>query len=228
MEEHEIAVVSPDGLWAFIHIPKSGGHAFHAYLLWKGYLPGDYVSFGDYPEDWDGHPISIHASAAELKQWMRRTGRDWDLYTSIAVIRDPIDRVRSLYFELTTAENRELPYWSHASQGWWNAFDRCLDINDFVLRLLDPHGEQLLLRPQRWYVTEGDEIIVKRLVSRSHMSSMIPLIIGRTQGNMPRTRVRNKQNEYLADSSIEKIKRVYEEDFELFEAAEPQLAVKPR
>jgi len=219
-----MAAVSDEDHWVFVHIPKSGGHALHDYLRWRGYRKTDLVAFGDHPSIWEGTPIEMHAPASVLRSWMRQTGRDWEAYDSVAVIRDPVDRVLSIYSEISSVEEhgRAYPYWKPAGADWWDRFDQIRDVNEFVAEMLDPWGPQRMLRPQRWYVTDHlDQVIVKHLIRRSHMSSLVPQLIKRP-GTIPRVRVRGRDQDHLSAASVDAVRARYAEDLELFESSSPR------
>lgn len=215
-----MAVVSDDRRWVFVHIPKSGGHAVYRYLYPHAHEETMLLAYGAGYADWAGSGnIEMHSPACDIRAWMRDTDRDWDEYTSFAILRDPIDRMYSMYWEIErSAHKRDQFWWNRSSAEWWERWDECADINDFVDHLLEPYGEQPMLRPQHWYVSDGDDIIIRQFLFRATMGTEIPRLLG-YPGEVPVEHKRPDDRVTLSPRSILRVQEAYAVDMDLIEEA---------
>lgn len=203
-------IISENDKWAYIHIPKHGGHAVarwvHPHLREGDMQIMENVDWLRFPVDLPG--IEKHSPAFHLKRWMDETGRDWDAYTSFAVLRDPLTRPQSVFTEI----HRNSPWArSVAGEKWWDKFSRLDGPDEFVLSgLYDPDGPLYITHRQTWFVEEPftRKRLVKRLFLMSNFAVEIPRLLG-LPGPIPM----NHKGQYVPQALSERAQDVIYNEF---------------
>lgn len=213
-----MAYVSDEHGFVFVHIPKCGGHGVYG-LLQHHVVVGDTPVVGDlilreYPR------AEMHSPAYVLRDWFRATGREWEAYKTFAIVRDPFERMLSLWWEIRrqTIPKRRSFYWNRVGAKWWARFDECVDVNDFIASgLADPDGPMPLLAPQWSYVSDEGEMILDRLFLLEHMSTEVPAYLG-WDDPAPVIHERPDDPVSLTQDSVVYIRSAYSEDLGLVAA----------
>jgi hypothetical protein len=205
----------------FVHIPKNGGLSVYTFL--RGHLrSGDItVMEGDFDASIFGdHGIEKHAKAWRFKRWMESTGRDWDSYTSFAIIRDPLAHVQSVFWEARHVgyEHRHGLWWNRMDAAWWERFMRLADVNEFIASgLYDLNGPLPMAHLQRSFVVgESGSRIVKHLLLIDEMAEGVPRLLG-LEGSMPLKHRGDYSPVELTPDSVAYIKDRYADDYALIE-----------
>jgi len=96
-------IVSHHYKYIFIHVHKAAGTSMRAALrdpLLKpsmaGVWPSDDQSL--FKNEIFSHGLDVHTNASDLKQYLEKHSYNWEDYTKFAFIRNPFDRMVSLYF----------------------------------------------------------------------------------------------------------------------------------
>ena len=101
-------IISHKHKFVFVHIPKTAGCSIADALLW--YHVGtsgkhwpdvdvkDAQRFAEHSTYKNCNKLPGHATAREAKNYFIREGLDWDSYFKFAFIRNPWDRLVSMYF----------------------------------------------------------------------------------------------------------------------------------
>jgi hypothetical protein len=243
-----VAIVSDERKWVFIHIPKSAGTSI-SHFLWSFLGPADFA-IEAYPDS-SAFPVCYgiekHAKAARYVDWMDGTGRDWNLFTSFAVIRDPMSRPRAVFREIhrqlpamkanvkavAVSSGSLWPWWGcgvsdqsrpvSAASAWIDGFERLSGVDEFILSgMYDPGGPLTITHSQRSFISsEKGAILVKHLFLMDEVSRGVPLLLG-LPGIINRINV--SPDKPLGDfvmeigrESQDHLHRVYAEDYDLVE-----------
>ena len=150
----------------FVHVPKNAGTAISHFLsplttYRDQEIGGTALGHAASSYYMNRFGLAKHSTALRIREAM---GFDtFQAYSSFAVVRDPVDRVHSIYrFLQRWLRWRELPaYTGHAP-----VFDAYGDVNDFVRsEMFQTDGPGLIFRPQStWVCDESKEIMVDRLI----------------------------------------------------------------
>jgi hypothetical protein len=218
-----MAVIVQRAKFIFIHIPKNGGTSVSRMLQPTMTSEDTLVMEGGY-EDTDTrdvfplkYNITKHAPALNFAMWMEDTGRKWSEWDSWAVIREPIERVNSLFWEVKYHGHAWAPY--QAGIQWWEEFLRCRDVNDYITSgLYTPHSPLLVNRPQRWMVTTTKNVlIVRNLVDFAKLDTMPQMMMGGIEGvKVPKTNVANYKPISLSKEAEDLLREKYEQDFKMY------------
>jgi len=213
-----MAILSDSRKWMFVHIPKNGGAAIHAFVD-SFHVPETHVIMENEFIDRDVFPgesgIEKHSPASRFVAWMQTTGRVWDDYTSFAVIRDPVTRSQSVYRELLY--NRD---WASraVSDEWWAEIEALDNVNEFITSgLYDPDGPLSITWTQRRFVTVDDDIVVRHLFTLEEMSYAVPRLLG-LSGTVARFHVGNYVPAVFSTEALDILHERYADDFDLYEA----------
>jgi len=175
----------------FVHINKTGGSSVRQALGIEGYQ---------------------HARASDL---LKTVGRDrWERLTTISTIRNPWDRLVSIYhWRIKTNQTSlaELPI----------PFDEWLRL---CLRERDPHyvKNPLMLAPQTYWLKDGaGGLLVGRLLRFEDLAadfSSLCTKVGLPQLKLPHLKKTDRKHYsyYFSKRDIELVERVYAEDIDSF------------
>ncbi len=166
------------------------------------------------------HPFYHHISAAELRTIFHARGWDWSMYRKFAVVRNPYDRVVSLYHHHDRHYRSAVPGWRGLADRWGKVlrrrsrFARYVAELDPARRLHRPLSSFLGDENGRWLVDEvlrfeSLDVEVPRLLSTLGLSGAI----------MPRlneSRHRLSYRRYYNRRSRDCVARLYAEDIGRF------------
>lgn len=94
-------VFTADPKFIFLHIPKTAGSSIQKWLHLSRFPKVEY------PEHWDGNVLwNLHGTAADYKQ---KLGRSYDDFFKFTFVRNPWDRMFSIYRFLQTFPNPSTP-----------------------------------------------------------------------------------------------------------------------
>lgn len=94
-------VFAEDPKFIFLHIPKTAGSSIQKWLHLSRFPDVEY------PENWDGKVLwNLHGTAMDYRQKM---GPSFDQYYKFAFVRNPWDRLYSIYRFLQTFPNPSTP-----------------------------------------------------------------------------------------------------------------------
>lgn len=206
-----MAVIDHDRMFAYLHIPKSGGNAVSHWLM--DHVPRPTVVM-EGRNDLAGE-VDKHSPVTAFTQWMHRNGKRWTDYTSFAVLRNPFTRPISVFTEL----HRNSTYTAAtAGPEWWKAFKALPGVNAFVTSgMYDPHGPVNMMRTQRWFVSDGDgNVIITHLIDFTDFAEKIPEITG-LPGPIPVVHKGQYQFRPLSTEARRIVVDKYATDFDLYE-----------
>jgi hypothetical protein len=211
----------------FVHVPKSAGTAVAQYLSALTTYQDEEIGatrLGEAlaPHYWERFRIAKHSTISEIGAVVGNV--TLNRYVSFCVVRNPYDRVRSLYAFLKRWQQwRPLPNLAQ----YVSTFESHRDINDFIRSpFFQTPGPDRLFNPQVfWMENRADgRIMVDRFVhlerleaelepllleigvSRKHLgSAMVPIVNVSTAGSPAP----------LDDSAREIVRTRYARDFEL-------------
>lgn len=214
-----MGVVSERGKFIFIHIPKNGGLSVYHYLRAHITREDVVVMEGKADPRWFGKTESLHkhAMAYQYKIWCDETGRDWDSYKTFAVVRDPLRRPQSVFNEIRSNADT----WGKRVAGpeWWAEFERCRDVEDFILSgLYSPSSPIPMTHRQTEFVTWNDRVIVDELLPIETIWWSVPKILG-LPGKAPHDHRGQYVPTVLSKKAIDYVVEHYEDDFLLVQEA---------
>ncbi len=150
--------------FVFIHIPKNAGTSVVAALSPFNTYRDLEVGASDLGEALRlqyarRFGISKHATVAEVRAAM---GEDWHRYRSFAVVRDPLQRVASIFGFLKQWRGwRDMP----TMRPHLDEFDGCRTLDQFVSsQFFTTPGPDRIFEPQARWVTEGGRVSVDALL----------------------------------------------------------------
>lgn len=166
------------------------------------------------------HPFYHHISAAELRAIFHARGWDWSAYRKFAVVRNPYDRVVSLYHHHDRHYRPAVPGWPGLADRWGKVlrrrgrFARYVAELDPARRLHSPLGSFL-----------GDETgqcLVEEVLRFENLGAEVPRLLstlGLSGAVMPRlneSRHRLSYRRYYNRRSRDSVARLYAEDIRRF------------
>ncbi|NNM77741.1 sulfotransferase family 2 domain-containing protein [Sphingomonas sp. ID1715] len=134
---------------------------------------------------------------------------------SFAVLRDPIERFLSAYHYARaggSADNRvSLPF-----RRDYRAFESIEDALDHIERAELPYGVDHIFRPQSWYILDASgKVAVDDLLLMGDVSAYLAQRTGRP---LPWVNCGDGSFEAPTSAQVDRLRRLYRRDFELFEA----------
>jgi hypothetical protein len=135
----------------------------------------------------------------------------FDKWHKIAVVRDPIDRFVSAFRYLSTGGRN-----AHDHE-FSRRFVRGKDINDFVASLSPQAMRWFHFRPQSEFVTADGKLKIDELIQLPSVGERLSQLIDTPLPHLNASTQRRAGQ--LSSASLERLRNVYAEDFELYQRA---------
>ena len=185
----------------FIHIPKNAGTSINHSLYGK--------SIG-------------HFTALEFRQVAKKEFKN--LY-KFAIIRNPFDRLISAFSFVQEGLYKEMIDRPSILKTRKIIQLKGMNINDFILQWLPENGNYIdfVFMPQTHFICDKKKkIMVDKLIKFEEINKLEEIILRETGITLKKISKKNKTQKQqiynLSDASKEYIRKLYKQDFELFEA----------
>jgi hypothetical protein len=228
-------VISNSQKFVFIHIPKTGGtsmtHSLEEVIAWNDIVCGG-TPFGERTKEVWGQKWGIgkHASAPEIRTLIGEAR--WEQYFTFALVRDPVERVKSMYlWTQRVVERRGLDGWrrwvryfSTRYQNDWTTVQMYLDTDSFAEYIRHPDLEKAMIaKPQSDFLTSergtGD-LIVDRVFRLASIHGRLDEICDRigNQITLPQKNVSSKRRSVTVhEADIRRIEELYAKDYSILD-----------
>ena len=213
--DHPIFLDSDRGI-LFVHISKCGGCSV---VRNEKLFINDRAARLNLKKTWGGHPtIRDYSDCLDVSK-----------YVKVTIIRDPVERFISAFFELST---------NPGNKSNWEKFQKNIktaDINEYLAGVDEEKAEHglpgcpeirfnkhldfsLHFYPQVRFLINYDNMIdMDYICNTENMSQTIPDIFGIKKEEFIRKNVnKSKPKVDISDENIAKLKRIYEMDYKIF------------
>ncbi|WP_296820076.1 sulfotransferase family 2 domain-containing protein [Brevundimonas sp.] len=199
-----MGVLSTENRFVFIHVPKTAGQSLSRVLATRGKRFGACKALLESAGDRDGIQHPEHIRAREVAAFL---GPKWDRFYTFAIVRNPWDRMVSLYHFI-----RQTP--SHPQ----HALTCAQTFSEFV-----DHPDRILKRPQSdWLEGEDGRLLVSEVVRYEELNEAYPRFMARcgfdTPPELPVTNAseRGSYRSYFDRELAHRVGELYAEDVERF------------
>jgi hypothetical protein len=186
----------------FVHIPKAAGTSISQAL----------------------YGMQVHHASIRLHR--RLLGPQHGDLPSFAVLRDPVERFLSAY-RYGRAGGSACHQVAQAFKAQYRAFRSIDHALDHVEQARGPYQVDHIYRPQSWYLTDEEgEIAVDRLLTMDDIPYLPDLIAGFPRHRLPCLNRSAPSDVALSAGQQHRLRKLYAQDFELWETGVLQSAAR--
>lgn len=207
--------------FVFISVPRSASTTCRKILDKYSDIKSTHITKID-----ESFPFYHHITAKEVKKIFEEKGWEWDEYRKFCLVRNPFDRIVSLYFltkRITTGGDIERTFMFNLSNYIKSTFKPKLKFKDFVLRL---NEKNRLYAPITEYINDNNgNIIVNDIILYENMNVDLPNYLSEIGINIDNNGIdlnneskarQNYQNYFDSEELIEKVAAMYDYEIKKF------------